>query len=348
MNMKVFMAGILILVVSAILVAYGDELFSQHIPSEKPKPKLSSEINIIYSNITYDVRGVFILKNDKSIPLKDFVYVTIPRNTTYQKTTLISISPKPLRIQIDDDGNVFAVVEIFANPGEKKKISIEYIVKVSGYRIIYDDSQSYWPNIDIVRKLTSKTNYWNTENKTLIELAYRIGKGDTPLEISRSIAKWMVEHVNYYVHFGRYGSDHAVAMCGIDYCVIGDCVEVADTYVTLARVHGIPARTVFGIYLFSHEEKQWLNYSSLREEGENILNHWGGHMWSQVYLPPWGWVDVELLEHMKPKVGDYSNYHIIYGIEETKYYGTLLTSTCLPSYLYLEYVELDFKPMEGG
>ncbi|MCD6564055.1 MAG: transglutaminase domain-containing protein [Thermoproteales archaeon] len=345
MNFKVFIIGIILLAASILTLTYGKDILPENINrKEKPLPKLPTHINIQFSNITYRVYGKFILKNNEKIPLKDFVYVTIPRNTTYQSTKVIYIKPKPSRIQIDEDGNVFAVVEISADPGEKKQINVEFLVKVSGYKIIYNPSESYWPDIDMVRELTTKTNFWNTENSTLISLAYKVGKGDTPLEISKNIAKWMVKHVNYHVYFGRSGSDHSIVRMGLDYYVTGDCVEVADTFVTLARIRGIPARTVFGIYLTEHTTKQWLNYSTLREEGENILDHWGGHMWSQVYLPPWGWVDVELLEYMKPKVGDFTNYHIVYGIEETKYYGTLLTSTCLPSYLDLEYVELEFKP----
>ncbi len=345
MNFRVFILGTIILAASILTLIYGSEIFPEDTAKENIPPTLPSTINIEFQNITYQIKGRFILKNREKIPLKDFVYVTIPRNTTYQTTRIVYIYPKPSKIQTDEDGNRFAVVELSANPSEKKEIRVEFIVKVSGYKILYNRSESYWPNLDIVRSLTTKTNFWDTMNQTLINLAYKIGNGDTPLEISENIAKWMVKHIDYHVYFGRSGSDHALTRRGFDYYVTGDCVEVADTYVTLSRILGIPARTVFGIYVTDYESKQWLNYSTLREEGENILNHWGGHMWSQIYIPPWGWVDVELLEYMKPKVGDLSNHHIIYGIEETKYYGTLLTSTCLPSYLDLEYVELDFKPI---
>ena len=78
-----------------------------------------------------------------------------------------------------------------------------------------------------------------------------------------------------------------------------------------------------------------------------LLSHWGDHMWSQVYLTSWGWVDVELLEGDVPQIGDYSNCHVIYGLEETKYYGTVLGSTCLTSYLSLEYAEIEYEPLGG-
>lgn len=299
---------------------------------------------IVYKKVVYIINAKYKVINHYKIPMSDYVYITLPRNTTYQKAYLLSMNPKPIRIRYDEDGNVVAVVFVKVNPGEAKWIYATYKVEVIGYKIFFNSKESKWPPPQLVEKYTRRTALWDTENKTLIKLAYSICKGLVPVDIATDLAKWVRKHLQYAIFNYRLGSDRAVhsTLFG-KYYILGDCVEVADVYVTLARIMGIPSRTVFGIILTNGKMKQWLNFTTITSEGINILKHWGGHMWVQVYLPPWGWVDIELIGEKELKIGDYTPIHIIFGIEETKYYGTTIANLCIPSYLTLEYIELDFK-----
>ena len=345
MHVKLFIVGIILIIISSTLLYFSYSKVSLKENLEGINPRPISKFKIIFNNVTYKVTSIFILKNNLMTSVTDFVYIVLPRNTTYQSSRLIYSSPRPLIITKDEDDNIFLVVKVNASINEIKKIIVKYIVNVSGYRIIFDPNQSIWPSLDMVKKLTIRTNFWDTENPAIIKLSYNIGKGFTPLTIVYNIAKWMSKHIRYEVINFRLGSDNAIKNTGLSYYVVGDCVEVADSFVTLARIRGIPARTAFGIYLF--KKRMWLNFSTIASEGGNIIKHWGGHMWPEVYLPPWGWVDVELLESPNPEVGNYTNLHILYGIEETKYYGTTLTNLCIPSYLTLEYIEMDFEKVKG-
>ena len=292
---------------------------------------------------TYVIKARYLIKNPLNRTTKDFIYIAIPRNTTFQHSYLISIEPKPVRVQLDEDDNVFAVIELKLKPGEKFWIRAEFKVTMTEYAIDEKGVTSTWPPMELVAKLTGPTSLWNTENETLIEVANKYGKGDTPLEIVKNLASWLVQRINYQVKGGRLGSDRALVAGPKGLEVRGDCVEVADVMVTLARIKGIPARTVYGFMLTSPYEKMWLNLTTAEKEGEELLKHWGGHMWSQVYVPPWGWIDVELLEGRVARVGEYTWRHVVLGFEETRYYGTTLTNMCLTGYLELEYVEYEFS-----
>ncbi len=296
-----------------------------------------------FTNETYIIEGRFLLVNRNNVSVHDYVYVALPQNTTFQKSYVLYIKPAPIRYMTDEDGNRYAVTVIDAKPGEKAWIHVKYRVEVSGYVLYADEDRARWPSFDMVKRYTVSTGYWDVYNETLIRLAYQVGYADNPVTTARKLAEWVVGRVAYYVNMGRYGSDHAVVYRYGRYQIVGDCVEVADVYVTLARILGLPARTAYGFLLTSHSQKMWLNMSTLGKEGEGLLSHWGGHMWPQVYVPPWGWIDVDMLDGMQPNFGIFSERHVLFGVEETKYYGTSLTSSCVPSYMTLQYVEYNFR-----
>jgi len=349
MNIKVFSLGLAILVFSALLWFYSSKFESEKgiMDQKEIKPITIGEPKVEMTNHTYLMKARILVKNNLNRTVKDLIYFTIPRNLTYQTTFLKGINPEPKEIRIDEDGNVFAVIEVEVKPNMTKWINMTVEIHMAEYDIDETSANSYWPDEKIVKELTIPTRIWNTENKTLIEIAEKYGKGDTPLDIAESLAKWVARNTLYEVTNVRKGSDRAIIKEGFNYKIHGDCVEVADTYVTLARIKGLPARTAFGFMLTNKNELMWLNYS-IRDEGERVLTHWGGHMWSQVYVPPWGWVDVEVLEGYVPKMGEYSWRHIVLGVEETKYYGTTLSNFAISGYLEIQYAEYEFKYLGGG
>lgn len=312
-------------------------------------PPVCSPISVdtytVKTTVIYQVRARFLLVNNNNFTVTDYVYVSLPQNTTFQTSRVVSMNPPPIQFLRDDDGNLYTVVQIVAEPGARVWINATYVVEVKAYSINEEKHSGEWPPLDLVRKYTSSTGYWNIYNDTLIELAYKTAFADKPLEIAKKLAEWVVRKVNYKVNFGRLGSDHAVSWWW-DYSIIGDCVEVADVYVTMARILGLPARTAYGFLLEDYRDIYWLNMTTMEREGDRILEHWGGHMWPQVYVIPFGWIDVDMLDGLQPNVGIYSARHIILGVEETKYYGSGLSSGCVPSYLALQYVDYTFEGEE--
>ena len=293
------------------------------------------------ASVKYTVGARFLLRNPTNSTVRDIVYVPLPQNSSFQRSFVLSMEPPPTRYLTDEDGNVYAVVEVEAGAGAAVWVSATYEVVVTGYRL--EGEVVEWPPLDVVRRYTSSAGYWDVYNETLIDLAYRVAYADSPLEVARRLAEWIVQRVDYNVNFARLGSDHAVARRPLDYAVVGDCTEVADVYVAMARILGVPARAAFGLLLPSASGRMWLNLSTMASEGPALLEHWGGHEWPQVYLPGLGWVDVDMLDGMRPNVGVYSERHLLFGVEETKYYGSALGALCIPSYLRLEYAEYVYR-----
>ncbi|MEZ0346592.1 MAG: transglutaminase-like domain-containing protein [Infirmifilum sp.] len=297
----------------------------------------------VSSRVTYTIKGRFLLVNTNNITVNDYVYISLPQNTSFQQSFVLGIEPSPVRFQRDEDGNIFAVAYIVAKPQEKIWINVTYKVVVSSYSIDTSASKGVWPNFLLLKKYTSSTRYWDIYNTTVVKIAYDVAYTSYPLATVESLARWVVSRVNYNVNLGRSGSDHALIYTSRGYRIQGDCVEVADVFITMARSLGVPARGVYGFLLTSYKEHQWLNMSTVQSEGEGLLTHWGGHMWPEVYVDPYGWIDVDMLDGMSPNVGVFSARHIVFGFEETKYYGAALTSSCIPSYMTLEYIDYIFE-----
>jgi len=293
-------------------------------------------------NETVVMDEMVVLRNRLERRVVDYVYLVVPMNTSFQKCYIVSMEPREYQLRRDEDGNVFAVFRIEAEPGERVTIRAVYRIEKAEYRVLWDRVNARWPPLEVAVELTGPTAMWDTYNETLRAIAEEHGAGATPLDVVVGLAQWIKEHLEYRVLGVRLGSDHAVVESGGRLKVRGDCVEVCDVFVTLARIRGIPARAAFGFLLTSRSERMWLNFTA-REEGEELLSHWGGHMWPQVLIEPVGWVDVELLEGGSIKVGDYSWRHVLLGVEETRYYGTALSNFCIPGSLTLEYVEVSFS-----
>lgn len=344
MKLSFVLAGLLLLALSAYTLYYASLAL--------PEPAVGGELQeyeseIAFYNYTYSIEERFLLKNELNRTVGEFVYLSVPRNMSNVRSRVISIEPEPVRLEVDDEGNVFALVRVEVEPGGEVWIRASFTVEVSGYKIELAEEDARWPPLEMASLYTERTVYWDVENETLRELAYEIAYAESPLECVEKITRWISDSLEYEVLGTRLGSDRALVYRGGRLVVRGDCVEVADVFVTLARILGIPARTVYGFMLRSYEERDWLNLTT-REDWRELLRHWSGHMWIQVYIPPWGWIDVELLETPgSPRIGYLTPLHVPYGVEGRTFYGTGLHSLCISSYLELEYIEVKFRGASG-
>ncbi len=309
------------------------------IPWEESPGKIETK------NHTYLIEAAFRLKNERDVSISDIVYVLVPMNTTYQMAKLVSIEPKPLVLETDENGNTYAKIRVELGPNEVKWINATFLVEMMSYKHQFNPKAAKWPPLEIAMRYTTSTVVWATENETLIRLAEEIaGDEQNPLRIARKIAEWVLAHLEYKVNPNvTRGSGHCLTYRNGELRVFGDCTEVADIYITLARILGIPARAAFGMMLEEPREYYWLNESA-RGEGEELLTHWGGHIWPQVYMEPWGWIDVEMLEGLVVRLGDYSWRHIVFGLEEKNFYQEESAYFCVSMYLEVEHMEFRFIP----
>ena len=348
-----FHKGLLLL--GIILITLGTFLYYQEIspaqtelnqtkvmPWEEPPGELS------WNNITYLVRASFLFKNDRDVAMPDIIKLYAPPNTTHQRVRILSVEPEPFLIDRDENGNLRMNIGVNLSPNSVIWVNATLEITVQEYRAELNEAASTWPPLDISQKYTEPTIVWNVENETLRKLARQIvGEEKTPLGMAKKLAYWIDDNLEYVPNPENLtrGANYCVLMKDGEYYVFGDCTQAADVYITLARSLGIPARAVSGLILMEKEEVQWLN-RSLDEDPEQMVEHWRPHIWPQVYLEPWGWIDVDMLvEH---SWGVYSWRHLILEVEGEFVLEVEWLRMAESMVFDLEYAEYRVSPISEG
>ncbi len=309
----------------------------------------SSSFTLKGEKAVYEITAEYVLKNPFPVTIyNDLIYITLPLNYSfYQRAYLVSMNPEPLTVVKDLDNNSFAVLKLEkVDSGRKVKINAKYIVEVYSYKINFPVEQSIWPPPEIARGYTSETSIWPIHNETLRKLAFQIkGDEENPYLIAKKIVEWVYEHGSYtmtnYTARRRLGAGRCVLNTSKGLIVQGVCDEYADVIITLNRILGIPARTAHGlIYLayspviayFSNETKKW---------------EWTGHAWPQIYIEPVGWFDVELLVGPELRIGNYTNNHLLFGVEGKKLRPAGIGADVFPTISRFDYMIFTFKKIGG-
>ena len=216
-------------------------------------------------------------------------------NNTWQSVQLVNHS-YPLRSDNDTEGNPIAVLQFpksELNPGENLNYTVTYQV-LSKPRLLpsisEEESQSLneIPN-DLKEKYTKAEGPWLTNQTELQDLAHSIAGNETRvLTIVKNFAAWIADESNirYETHeFPLYPNETLERR-------EGDCDDKAILLITLCRIYGIPSYLQTGcIYNpatpFSNET-YWKGHVTI------ISKRISWHGWAIVYIPPWGWLPVDL------------------------------------------------------
>jgi len=230
---------------SSISIAYGiEQIFSYH--------------------LTYH------LQNKNVFPVK--TEIALPPSTNYQDVTIDSLSPKPLTVTIDRDGNWLAQYQLY--PAQKVDVVAKGDIRVlSNPRRVSLSNAEY----DLY---TKDQPYWEASNTSIRRLAKE-------LKTPKAIYEYVVSNLRY--NFNRVGIDNprlgAVNVLGQKNAAV--CLEFTDLFIALARSAGIPAREVNG---YAHTENTKQRPLSLVQD---ILHAWPEYydkerqMWVMVD-PTWG------------------------------------------------------------
>lgn len=283
-------------------------------------------------NYTYFLDQSFLLRNPSNNTVVDLVYMWLPVNASNQFVKLIWTSLPPLYRKSSEDGVEILVYNISLPAGGALWLNATLQLTIEEYLLTMDNTP--WLNYSQVRENTGGKRYWAVENQTYLSIAREIGfEARDPVSASRRIGEWIIEHLDYRPMWRR-GAEQALIIKNGRLTVFGDCEEVADVFVTLARILGVRSRVAHGIYLLEDRDvvTMWMRRTDSDFE---LSDNWGGHAWPQIYVPQAGWVDVELLEGNTVKIGDFSQYHVKYGFEEKNFLG----STML--YCQAMYIETD-------
>ena len=187
----------------------------------------------LYSfNLTYH------LHNENVYPIR--TEIALPPSTNYQEIFINNISPKPINVVEDKDGNWLAQYKLL--PTQKLDITTTGVAQI----FLTPKEQPLAPADFAI--YTKEQPYWQTKAPTIKALAQE-------LKTPEAIYNYVVKTLNY--DFSRVTDDKA--RMGAENALKNPssavCREFTDLFVALARSAGIPAREIDG-FAYTENAKQ--------------------------------------------------------------------------------------------
>ena len=269
---------------------------------------LSYTVQITYtfenrSNETYSLP-------DSYLTMFDF------QSDQHQMITTVESSHTVSEYITDDDGNVFNLlgaprdIPAFGNTS----IYVHYSIQSSDRPRPEIDSEAAANIADIPVSLVDEycleTETFNWSGRVEVLAGEIMDIEDSVLEQVISAVEWIMENVDY--------TNFDTPLYPIETIEDGkgDCDDQAILLISMLRSMGIPAYLQVGMVLDSRitgEDTVWGGHMMAKQDGV------GWHGWAMVYVPPWGWIPVDLT--LVPP-GDASN--AIY--EAPEYYSFIITA----------------------
>lgn len=244
-----------------------------------------------YNLLTFDknaiqVRGITALFGDRQIFDFNLQYhlenptvndgitqIALPPDTSYQKLYYSDLSPRPLSITTDPDGNWLATYSL----KPKQRLT----VVATGQALIHLEPQvQLSPSPIDPNSYLSPQTYWETTDPEIVKLAQQ-------LKTPQAIYQYLVDTFSYDYQkldtsYTRMGALQAISS---PQSVV--CQEFTDAFIAIARAAGIPARELNG-YAFTQNSK--LRPLSLVQD---VLHSWPEYYDSQTQTwipidPTWG------------------------------------------------------------
>ena len=228
------------------------------------------------------------LKNDSFLAKNMSVTLPLPIKN-YQEVSLLDITPKPLKLKKDLDGNVIASFKV----GGKKSLDVRVTGEAKVYTVetnpVNSDADSVIPKE--LGRFVKPQPYWETQDKKILELAQSLTSKDKGVtQNALSIYTYITKNISY--DFDK-AEEVGVAQRKGSLQTLRDkkglCLDFTDLFIALARSAGIPAREVDG-YAYAKDIGVNPTPQALQDNGGSgsLL-----HSWAQYYSPQWGWVSID-------------------------------------------------------
>ncbi|MFW5702761.1 MAG: transglutaminase-like domain-containing protein [Candidatus Dojkabacteria bacterium] len=214
--------------------------------------------------------------------------IIIPRDMVEerieQRIYLTEISPEPIGINVDADGNLIGVFQVDANEETDVRIEGYALLQNRGAERRLSEVAGSLEALDEVDGSSadvylSESEFWEVGNSAIQEAALEKGGETTDVyELASNIYEQVVAEIDYseVKRFGINESQGALRTLEGGAAV---CMEYSDLYLSLLRARGVPTRAAFGY-----------GYDS-RLAG----NAQEPHQWVQVYLPGTNsWITVDV------------------------------------------------------
>ena len=240
---------------------------------------------VIQTTVTYSNKGTTVwnlAKGDQTISL--FM------NNTWQTVSLTECSYSK-KTGPDEDGNPIAVLQLKSKlePRENVTYTVTYNVESKPRSMPHLDERELG-NLTIPDGLKKEYciegDAWQINDLTLKQTAHTIAENETNvLLIVEKFVAWIWDNIDYTSYeFPRYPNETLSDGRG-------DCDDQAILLITFCRIREIPSYLQIGcIYQYGSTTQK----SSWNGTVTSVLKQIAWHGWAMVYVPPWGWLPVDL------------------------------------------------------
>jgi transglutaminase-like putative cysteine protease len=219
--------------------------------------------------------------------------ISLFMNNSRQTVYLLNVSYPVDGVRFDADGNPVAVLslpkQVILN-GENLTLQIAYRIVIKPHSLSPVSVNRSGTLDEISQELRMRycvaDGPWQTSIEELRETAFRIAGNETNV---LSLVKRFIQWIKHNVYYESQGiPQYPIETLSVK---AGDCDDQANLLIAFCRIVGIPAYLQIGfIYL------PWRDSMITYWDGHMILRltRIGWHGWAVIYVPPWGWIPVDL------------------------------------------------------
>jgi transglutaminase-like putative cysteine protease len=241
----------------------------------------------------YTLTYKFENRGENSIELyEDDLTIPLFLETSYQTVKIESSTHDLKSVIMDEDGNKGALIDIDRILVSKDtfNFNVTYIIESKSKQrpqIERSLAQGFNSIPDkLVEEYSLPSETFTIDDPTINKLAQKFPRDDrSVLETIEIMLEWFKENT-IYSNFEIPLYPSKTLKEGL-----GDCDDQAILFITMCRSIGIPAYLQIGVLIHSSIND---NKTSWNGHLTSIQNGVGWHGWAMVYIPPWGWLPVDL------------------------------------------------------
>ncbi|MCK5862477.1 MAG: transglutaminase domain-containing protein [Candidatus Hydrogenedentes bacterium] len=206
------------------------------------------------------------------------VWMPVPVDSvTQQGVKLLEVSPVPKDIYYEPKGNqIIYWQENIQNDGFKFSEQFEIYILQKTWTIKPEDVGTYDPD-DPALFYLRPSNMMQSDNPEILAAAQEIvGEETNPYQKIQLIVSYLKKNM-------VSGGEKEDAVSVIRTKQVPACGAAAHIFVALSRAAGIPARIVSGVHSLRPGTYNWHE------------NNFGTHLWTEFYLPNYGWIPADVL-----------------------------------------------------
>lgn len=227
----------------------------------------------------FDFNIKYHLSNQALFPV--VTSVVLPPDTLFQDVIINRLSPEPVNVTIDEDGNYLAWFQL------PRRTEQDVVISGSAKLYMKPKDKKIIQLSDLSKKEYLKSDqYWEKDNPAVKNVLLEIFKEEVDRntrEKARLIYQYVVNTLKYdRGRLNKDGVERLGAVTVLNNPSSAACMEFTDLFIALSRAAGIPARELDG---FGYSQNKDLRPLSLSAD---LL-----HAWPEYYDENYGWVMVD-------------------------------------------------------